>query len=607
MLVSLRVENFALIDDLSLDFSRGLTVLTGETGAGKSILLDAVDILLGGKASGRVIRTGAERAILEGQFHLNAGARQWLEQLEIAGLGDDRLICTREISSTHGSLRSRSRVNGVLVNLQQLEQLRPHLVEITAQGQTVKLSNPTAQRSWLDDFGGPEVLGWRDQVRECYGRYQQAKQALENHRQSEQQRLQQLDLLRFQLEDLHRASLAEPEELTLLEQEYQRLTHCSELKQGSHEIYQLLYEADHDQVLACSDLLGQAYKQLADLVSMDNQLQPICDLVQEAAIQVQEAARQASLYADGLETDPARLSEVEERLSQLHQICRKYGPTLTEAIAFQSRIETEYYALTEGSQSEDVLEQALIQAQTQLTTACENLTQARKTVAQRLESQLTAELKPLAMDRARFAVDCRPIPPTATGADGIGFLISPNPGEPLQPLAEIASGGEMSRFLLALKACFSQIDPVGTLVFDEIDTGVSGRVTQAIATKLHSLGQHHQVLCVTHQPLVAAMADHHLRVEKQIIPGVGKTSDRTVVRVVPLDAQEKRQELAQLAGGSAAQDAIAFAEALLVQASQLRNGDQPHGVKVPTPIRKADGQAQGSKTRKSTRRKSLPA
>ncbi|CAA9341705.1 DNA repair protein RecN [uncultured Leptolyngbya sp.] len=356
--------------------------------------------------------------------------------------------------------------------------------------------------------------------------------------------------------------------------------------------------------------------------------------------QVEQAGREINAYGETLEADPQRLQDVQGRIVELKQVCRKYGPTLGDAIALHQRLQADMDELTGGGQSLEDLERVYEERQSVLTEACAALTQRRQATAKALEERLVSELKPLAMEKVKFQVEISPASPSALGADRVTFLFSPNPGEPLQPLTEIASGGEMSRFLLALQASFSQIDPVGTLVFDEIDVGVSGRVTQAIAEKLHQLSQQHQVLCVTHQPIVAAMADHHWRVSKQVIelekgekqgakseeqgeageaaetknlkpssaaaqsaaqnsklktqnsskgdasrtklktPSLANALDsvRTVVRVTPLDNQQRREELAQLAGGQSTsetdqnQDAVAyaFADSLLTQAANLR-------------------------------------
>ncbi|MEP0916047.1 DNA repair protein RecN [Leptolyngbya sp. DQ-M1] len=590
MLLSLRIENFALIDHLDLTFGAGLHVLTGETGAGKSIILDAIDAALGGKVTGRAVRTGEERATIEATFRVNDLLKSWFEQEQIDLLDDEIAVCSREIVALGSGQRNRSRINGVLVNKQQMEALRDRLVEITAQGQTVQLGQPGLQRDWLDSYGGIVLLKQREVVSQAFSSYQQAAQALEKRKHSEQQRLQQLDLFEYQLRELNAANLDDPDELDQLEQERKRLGHSVELQQQSYQVYQALYQNENGED-ACADLLGKAESLLNDMVRYDDQIQPILEIVTSALAQVEEAGQQINAYGDDLETDPQRLQEVEERIVELKQISRKYGPNLSDAIALRQSLQTELEELTGAGQSIEELEKLTATRRTELVEASTLLTKLRQSTAQGLEARLIAELKPLAMEKVQFQVGITPIAPTAAGSDRISYLFSPNPGEPLQPLTEIASGGEMSRFLLALQACFSQVDSAETLVFDEIDVGVSGRVAQAIAEKLYQLGRHHQVLCVTHQPIVAAMADQHFNVAKQVIElsngsqnGNGASAElRTIVRVSALDQEQRRQELAQLASGQVGSAenttteaaAIAFADSLLAQAVSLRDGVSP--------------------------------
>ncbi|MFM6196684.1 MAG: DNA repair protein RecN [Planktothrix sp.] len=575
MLLSLRIENFALIDHLDLDLGTGLNVFTGETGAGKSIILDAVDAVLGGKVDRRSIRTGATRSLLEATFEIENKWLHWLTEQEIDLVDGSLIVCSREVIITGDKLRSRSRVNGVLVNRKLIDQLRDRLLEITAQGQTLQLSQPELQQEWLDLYGGEPLLNARKAVSQAYSHAQTCSHTLEKRRQFEQQRLQRLDLLTYQIRELDVANLTTPDELEQLQIEHQRLNHIVELQQQSYQIYQALYQNENG--LAAADLLSQAESKLSNLVEYDPQLQPILEIVSEAVAQITEAGRQIGSYGEQLESDPQRLEEIEERIRDLKQICRKYGQNLGEVIEYYERIQTELKDLEDEDQSIDSLEKAYQQALEMLKETCQQLTTLRQKAAHELEAHLIKELKPLAMKTVKFQVELHPISPTATGADQIQFCFSPNPGEPLQPLGAIASGGEMSRFLLALKACFSQIAGSGTLVFDEIDVGVSGRVATAIAQKLHHLSQRHQVLCVTHQPLVAAMGDHHFRVIKEVIQTDSDLNSqstdpetRTVVRVTPLTPPQRREELAQLASGESAQEAIAFAESLLSQAALMK-------------------------------------
>ncbi|MDX2228762.1 MAG: DNA repair protein RecN [Leptolyngbyaceae cyanobacterium bins.349] len=657
MLLSLRIENFALVDRLDLELAKGLTVLTGETGAGKSIILDALDAALGGKVTGRAIRTGAEKATIEATFQLDPALQDWLARQAIAA-ETGTLICSREIVANAAGQRSRSRVNGIQVNKQQMEELRDRLVELTAQGQTVQLGQPALQRDWLDSYGGAALLQQRDRVAAAFATFQHATHALETRKRAEQQRLQQLDLFEYQLRDLNAANLTEPDELDLLEQEAKRLSHSVELQQQSYAVYQALYQNDNDGD-TCTDLLGRAENILQDMVEYDTQLQAILDLVTAALAQVEEAGREINAYGESIEADPQRLQEVQTRMAELKQVCRKYGPELKDAIELRDRLQNDVLEMTGGGQSLEELEQAVQAARETLAQHCAELTQLRKSAATDLETRLVNELKPLAMEKVKFQVGITAVQPTAMGADQVIYLFSPNPGEPLQPLTEIASGGEMSRFLLALQASFSQVDAVGTLVFDEIDVGVSGRVTQAIAEKLHQLSQHHQVLCVTHQPIVAAMADHHFHVSKHLVgataepengngkkPKGGKGSReqgrpklearsqeleaplnappsdlhastaqapipnasdavRTVVRVTALTSEQRKQELAMLAGGQLAQEAssptdaaaYAFAESLLAQAESLRQSPTAIAPIVAAPVLDATVKTKATRTR----------
>jgi DNA repair protein RecN (Recombination protein N) len=568
MLLSLRIQNFTLIDELEIEFGAGLNVLTGETGAGKSIVLDAIDLVLGGKATARMIRTGMEKATIEGTFNTTERVREWLIDREFELADDDTVICSRDLSFSGTQLRSRLRVNGTICNRQLTQELRELLIEITAQGQTVQLTNTTHQRELLDLYGGTTLIQQRTQIAIFATAYQQAYQTWLDRQQNEQQRLQRLDLLEYQARELAEVNLTTPAELLDLETERQRLSHVVDLQQQSYAVYQLLYQNDTG-AIAVADLLGKAESTLIDMVNIDASLQSSLDLVSLALTQVTEAGREINYYGDSLEADPDRLLEIEARIRTLKLICRKYGPSLTEAIEHELAIQTELTQLAAAGVSLEELEHQAHDLSTQLATACQQLTTLRHQAAIDLERHLIRELKPLAMDKVKFQVEIAPQPPTSTGADSITFQFSPNPGEPIQPLADTASGGEMSRFLLALKACFSNNGGAGTLIFDEIDAGVSGKVAQSIAGKLHHLSQSQQVLCVTHQPLIAAMADRHFRVAKETIGQEHSNSEqeRTIVRIEELHSQQQRRdEIAQIAGGQSAQEAISFATSLLTQA-----------------------------------------
>jgi DNA repair protein RecN (Recombination protein N) len=574
MLLNLNIKNFALIDNLSLEFNAGLNVLTGETGAGKSIILDAIDLVLGGKASTRSIRQGTDRAIIEAHFIADIKLKKWLEEKEIELDSDDILTCSRELSG-NSSLRSRSRINGVLVNKDFVAELRVQLVEIAAQGQTTELLESDKQRELLDLYGGNSLIQQREIVSHIYESYREAKTALEKRRENEQQRLQRLDLLQYQLKELESANLGDPDELDNLQQECDRLVNVVGLQQQSYRVYQLLYQNDCD-LSSAIDILGETEVILDRMLAYDSQLEPLLEMIREASSQVAEVGQRINAYGEDLEADPARLAEAQARIQQLKYIIRKYGVNLADAIVYQTKLREELEGLTDRGQSIEELEKNYLSATEKLQQECKKLTELRDKAAEKLAKQLIKELKPLAMDKVVFHCQIAPATPSINGSDKVEFYFSPNAGEKAQPLASIASGGEMSRFLLALKACFANAEKAsGTLIFDEIDAGVSGKVARTIAEKLKQLSRQEQVLCVTHQPLVAAMADLHLRVDKQIIEeenpksmannGHSQIPDiRTVVRIKILDDRHLRiQELAQLAGGNSEEEAVAFAESLL--------------------------------------------
>ncbi|GAB4213195.1 MAG: DNA repair protein RecN [Synechococcales cyanobacterium] len=558
MLKRLRMQHFVLVSNLELELGPGLTVLTGETGAGKSIILDALDAALGGEVGRQVIRPGASKALVEAVFAPTSATEAWLQECEI-DLLDGEVICSREITAK----QSRSRVNGILVNRQQMQSLRGHLVEITVQGQTWQLHDPQTQRRWLDALGGKDLLKVRQQVQFHHQQWWSVKQQLEAQQRQHQERLQRQDLITFQAQELNQARLQDGEELRRLEKERDRLSHTVELQNNSLQVYRLLEQGEGDGV-AISELLARAEKTVTAMVAYDAGLQPILDMISSALIQVEESARQLYQYGEAQEADPQRLEKVERRIQTLRLLCRKYGPSLAEVMHFAERVNAELTALQGDSGSLEALikqEQDLLQT---LKERCQRLTQLRQQAATKLEKALVTELKPLGMANVHLQVAIEPGSLSAEGHDQITYLFSPNPGQPLQPLSAIASGGEMSRLLLALKVVFSQVDPVATMVFDEIDTGVSGKVAQAIARTLQSLAKERQILVVTHQPLIAAVAQHHLRVQKVI------ADEQTFVHVEPLEGSQRRQELAQLAGGYAADEALAFVDSLLAQA------DIPH-------------------------------
>ncbi|MFO8236926.1 MAG: DNA repair protein RecN [Prochlorococcaceae cyanobacterium] len=559
MLTGLRLENIALIERLELDFEAGFTVLTGETGAGKSILLDALDALLGGGQPGggsRLLRPGCRQARIEASFGLTPPLLAWLGEQEL-DVDDSELLLSREWRLGDDRLSSRHRLNGVAVNRVLIQQLRPLLLDLTVQGQSQQLARPGQQRRWLDRFGGEALQQALEPAAQSWRTWRAAATALEQARchwlQRQQQRAQQEQLLA----DLEAAALEDPQERLRLQQEQDRLAHGVRLQEGVMTLLGRLQEGA-EAAPPVLDHLSACDQELQLMGALDGSLEPLQERLAGALADLQDLARELDRYGAGLESDPERLDQLQQRIADLRALERRHGLDLVELIALRDRLRAE---LAPGGPAAELEQLAVAEASARTSRDQANaaLSAARAAAAEALQAQLMEALRPMGLAQVRFAVALEACEPGEEGADAVQFLFSANPGQPLAPLAEVASGGEMSRFLLALKTCLAAADPHVTLLFDEIDAGVSGRVSGAMAALLQRLAQRRQVFCVTHQPLVAAAADHHFRVSKQVLDG------HTHTRVSHLrDTGARQSELAELAGGDA--DAVqSYAASLLAR------------------------------------------
>jgi DNA repair protein RecN (Recombination protein N) len=559
VLTGLQLQNIALIDQLELEFGSGFTVLTGETGAGKSILLDALDAVLGGAqgaAGQRLLRDGSERARIEASFQLSPQLRDWLSEADFEP--EDELLISREWKRQDGDRwSSRSRLNGTPVNRQQLLSLRPLLIDLTVQGQTQLLSKPGQQRRWLDRLGGSSLAALKADVASAWQGWCESAAALEaverEQQRSEEERADQEALL----EQLEAAGLEDPGEQERLEQEQDRLVHGVRLQEGLAQLFRRLRDGA-EQAPSLQDHLAASVQELQSMAQLDSSLVELRDQALDLEANVEELLRCLDHYGLALESDPEHLDRIQERLADLKRLQRRHGLDLAGLI---DRRDALRQRLGDGGFAADLERLRLVElSQRQQRDQANNaLRQARSEAAVALQASLLELLPPMGLANVRFKVDLRAADPADHGADAVCFLFSANPGQPMAPLTEVASGGEMSRFLLALKTTLAAVDGSSTLLFDEIDAGVSGRVSGAMADLLRSLGEQRQVFCVTHQPLVAAVADHHFRVSKEVNEGV------TYSRVSQLrDTRERRQELAELAGGD---QADLYAASLLAQRS----------------------------------------
>jgi DNA repair protein RecN (Recombination protein N) len=556
VLTGLRLQNIALIEELQLEFSGGFTVLTGETGAGKSILLDALDALLGGSGP-RLLRQGTERGAIEASFSLTPPLQSWLADQELEA-DDGEVLLSREWRLSEDRLSSRHRLNGVAVNRAQIQELRPLLLDLTVQGQTQQLARPGQQRRWLDRFAGELLQAQLPLVAEAFRAWRAASQALEQAQSNWQQLQQERERQEQLLSDLEAAQLEDPAERERLQAEENRLAHGVRLQEGVMALIGRLVDGAEESP-SVLDHLAACEGELAVMQQLDPDLAALASRCSDGLAQIQDLARDLDRYGAGLESDPDSLDQLQQRIAQLKALERRHGKSIDELIVWRDGLR-EQLAPGGAEASLEALEVAELAAREQRDHSNAQLSAARRAAAEQLEQQLMQALRPMGLANVRFSVAIEPATPGEDGADAVQFRFSANPGQPLAPLAEVASGGEMSRFLLALKTCLAAADPHVTLLFDEIDTGVSGRVSGAMAELLQRLAQQRQVFCVTHQPLVAAAADHHFRVAKEVQGGTTHT------RVSQLrDTQARQAELVELAGGDSG-ETRSYAASLLKRA-----------------------------------------
>jgi len=554
MLVELYVRNFALIEEVRLGLEPGLNILTGETGAGKSILLDAVSLILGGRASSDFVRQGTDKATIEALFAVSR-SEELLEICEDYGidLEEDHLLIVRELSA---SGKNVCRINGRMVTVQMLRNVGEHLISMHGQHEHQTLGDSNAQLQLLDSYGGEELLSLRDEVAALYYDYREAKIRLREAQMGEQERVRQLDILRFQLEEIRDARLKPGEEASLYE-EGRRLNHSEKLYAAANNSYELLYSGTGRGGQSTLDLVNRVITELSAVSHYDPRLTPVLEMVQTALYNVEEAAHVLRDYRSDIEFNPERLAEIEDRLNGIRRLQKKYGESVEAILEYANRLEGELYDLEHHEENVDRLSKEMERKSVALAKRAVVLSKARRVAAERLSNSVMNELAELMMPKTQFAITFtqiqeedglpvgeRRLHVSESGIDRVEFLFSPNLGEPLRPLAKIASGGELSRTMLALKNILADVDNVGTLIFDEVDTGISGRAAQAVAEKLATIGRQRQVICVTHLAQVASMADTHYLIQKR------QDETRTRTEVGVLSEEERTLEVARMLSGS---------------------------------------------------------
>ena len=562
MLEELRIENFAIINDLEIHFRDGLVIFTGETGAGKSIILDAINALVGGRVDATMVRDGADRASLEAQFKIPAETRsEILDILKREDLdeGSESLTLAREIRLEG---RAVARVNGRSVNVGLLKELGSFLVDIHGQSEHLSLLDVRSHLGLLDRYAAVE--NERAEYIKVYRKLQEIRKELTSLRELEKESARRMELLNFQAQEIETAQL-KPGEEEELDKERSRLANAEILTSSAQQAIVILDEGGPD-VSSAGDLLGQAQQLLNGLARTDPSQQGLVDQMEQLNEQIADLSGELRNYLEQIEFNPRRLEQVEERLEVIHQLKRKYGSSVDAVVEYGRHARSQLETIANASERIAELEEEESSAVVEAREKAMVLSEKRRMAAEKLSAAVENELTDLNMKGALFSASFKDEPDTvftSSGTDVVEFLISPNPGEGLKPLVKIASGGETSRLMLALKNVLAQADFVPTLIFDEIDQGIGGRVGFVVGQKLWQLGRNHQVMCVTHLSQLAAFGDQHYRVRKQV------TGDRTITEVEELEETGRIVELAQM-NGSMSEANLNAAQEALTRARELQ-------------------------------------
>ena len=540
MLVELDIKNFAIIKALKVRFQEHMTVLIGETGAGKSIIIDAVSLLMGGRSQKEMVRSGEKKAVITGLFEIDNQATKITELCEQYGLpiSDGQLVISRELAVKG---RNVVRINGQLTTINVLRELGYYLVDIHGQNDQQILMDQDRQIDLVDNYAPEQFKKELAEYQANFATWEKLSDRLNHLRSDAQELAQKQDILTFQSEELSSANLTDPTEDEQLEEEYNELSNYQKIVDTANYLMQLYDDDEH----GLETLLGSAQSAANELGEYGAKFKDIAKTIDDGVFALSDARSELSNVLDEMDFDEERYQYVTSRLDLLNSLKKKYGPTLQDVFAFYEKVQKELSQYETGGLDEEKLQKEVAQFESKLTEEAKKLHQMREKVANTLEEKIKQELKDLYMAKARFAIDISTTKGfTKKGTDEVVFLIAPNPGEDLMPLVKIVSGGEQSRLILALKAIFSRVEPVGTMIFDEIDTGVSGRVSAAIGKKLHSIGQNKQVIAITHSPQVAAASDQKYLVAKEVKDGA------TYTQIGPLTQEETVTAIAEMMPGS---------------------------------------------------------
>ena len=549
MLLEISIKNFAIIESISLNFEKGMTVLTGETGAGKSIIIDAMNMMLGARATTEVIRHGAPKAEIEGLFSIESN-RALEEIFDEQGLElSDEIIIRREILQNG---RSISRVNGQMVNLSVLRTIGQQLVDIHGQHDQEELMRPHRHIQMLDEFGDTSFFELKEAYQMSFDNYRRMRKQVLDIKKNQQEHKARIEMLEFQMAEIEAANLKAGEDVTL-NQERDRLLNHKHIADTLTNAYSML---DNEEFSSLANVRS-AMNDMESLEEFDPEYREISGSLSESYYVLEDITKRLESIIDDLDFDGNRLMQVESRLDLIHTITRKYGGSVDDVLEYFAKITDEYNLLTGNNLSSEDMEIELKKLEKNLVDLAGQVAQARHKIAQDLEAEIKQELQDLYMEKAQFQVRFSQGKFSREGNESVEFYISTNPGEDFKPLVKVASGGELSRLMLAIKSAFSRKEGKTSIVFDEVDTGVSGRVAQAIAQKIHKIGQHGQVLAISHLPQVIAIADYQFFIEKI------SNEHSTVSTVRLLTVEERIEEVAKMLAGEN------VTEAALTQAREL--------------------------------------
>lgn len=542
MLLELSIRNFAIIDDLKINFSKGLNVLTGETGSGKSIIIEALGMVLGGRGTRDLISTGADRAILQAVFVLedeNDSIRSFLDEQGIPIDEDGLLIISREISINSPSI---SRINDKVVTLTILNKISHRLVDIFAQHEHQSLLNTSNHKTIIDSFGDHKHRNLLDEIASIYQGYKENRQLLSEMDIDVMERERLIDLYRFQIDEIDSLQLT-PYDDEEIEDDYRKLSNVMEITQGLGQVVEY-FSGDGYDTMSLLDSINKSIALLSNISEYDKDLLPLLDRLREANYELQDLNNEFKYYMDNIQLDEERLNILSERLDLVNRLKKKYGNNVQSILDYRDSTEEALDKLLNHENEIRVLREKLREQEEELYGLSKKLSESRRSLALDLEEAITRELDELNMHNVRFKVDFKESPNLASdGIDKIEFLISTNLGEDLKPMSKIASGGEMSRIMLGFKSILAKYDGIPTLIFDEIDSGISGRTAQVVGEKIHKISKERQVISISHLPQIAAMADCQYSIYKEIKKG------RVTTFIKKLDEEERVLELAKLLGG----------------------------------------------------------